>query len=285
MRKSVKTKKHQLLEKGLFELQIMLNSKFIKANVVILLIVLLFGCSKDNEIGEIRISSSNYSISYNNVTFEKKIPTAPYGQDYTEVKISYPQFIAESEQLTDINSSLITQLLEDDEFSEISYQSFDQIADSLFSEYKKVQKDFEDYSTPWFIHKNLIVSGLSDNFLSLRNEVAMFTGGANAYFNVKLSTYNLKDGKKILLNDLKNNLDFGEFLEHAEIIFKKEKGLSEEENLAGVGFWFENDEFFLPDNFSITDSGLVFFYNFYQIAPRSEGITELFIPSDKFLKD
>ena len=138
-----------------------------KSILIVLILITIISCRQDADVGEITISYKENSISYNNKTFEKKITTSPYGQEYTEVKISYPELIESSESIKQINSSIIEQLLSDDEFTKNSNDSFDEIADSLFSEYKRVKLEFEDYSIAWFIHKNLTISGLYKNFLSL----------------------------------------------------------------------------------------------------------------------
>jgi hypothetical protein len=44
---------------------------------------------------------------------------------------------------------------------------------------------------------------------------------------------------------------------------------------------FENDQFFLPDNFAIVEEGITFFYNSYEIAPYAMGATELILRYDE----
>jgi len=66
-----------------------------------------------------------------------------------------------------------------------------------------------------------------------------------------------------------------------EAEFRKLKELTAEADLGQAGFWFENNEFFLNDNFLITDSSLVFYYNNYEITAYAFGPTELSIPFSK----
>lgn len=256
-----------------------------KSILITIVFITLISCSQKIEDGEITISSEDYSVSYNNKTFEKKITTSPYGQEYIEVKISYPELIEYNESIKVINSSILNQLLFDDEFSKDSCDSFDEIADSLFAEYSCIKSEFEGYSTAWFIHKNLSITGLQNNLLSLKNEVTMYTGGANAYYNVNLSVYDLNNANKVAFEEIIKISKLGEFLIFAERQFKEEKRILENQSVKDAGYWFENDKFFLPDNFNMTDSGLIFFYNLYEIAPRSEGPTELFIPTKGFSRE
>ncbi|VAX19372.1 hypothetical protein MNBD_IGNAVI01-2285 [hydrothermal vent metagenome] len=155
------------------------------------------------------------------------------------------------------------------------------MTDSLISEYKSVQKDFDDYHIPWFIHKDLELSGIVQNYISLKNEVTMYTGGANDYYNVDLMVFDFSSGKKMLLNQFVRKDKMDVLLKIGENEFRRIKDFSPNISIKKSGYWFENDKFYLPDNFNISDSGFVFFYNLYEIAPRAEGYTKLFIAKDK----
>jgi len=63
-----------------------------------------------------------------------------------------------------------------------------------------------------------------------------------------------------------------------EAEFRKLKELTTEADLGQAGFWFENNKFFLNDNFLITDSSLVFYYNNYEITAYAFGPTEIILP-------
>ena len=63
--------------------------------------------------------------------------------------------------------------------------------------------------------------------------------------------------------------------------FRRLKELTSEADLGQAGFWFENNKFYLNDNFLITDSSLVFYYNDYEITAYAFGPTELIIPYSK----
>ena len=44
------------------------------------------------------------------------------------------------------------------------------------------------------------------------------------------------------------------------------------------GFWFENDKFSLPVNVGISNDGLQFYYNPYEIGPYAMGATDIILP-------
>ncbi len=67
----------------------------------------------------------------------------------------------------------------------------------------------------------------------------------------------------------------------AEEEFRKLKELGEHEDLDEAGFWFDDNRFSINDNFAISDEGLTFYYNNYEITAYAYGPTELIIPLSK----
>lgn len=252
----------------------------------LLTLILLSSC-KDNQKNitskVLSISSNDFNIAFENIDYEKKYGSCANDTDCADVKILYPKLLNGSSGIGMINSNIISQLLSTND-EEMNYKSFDEIADSLFADYQSVQKDFSDYRTAWFIHKSIELISIVHNYISLKNEVIIYTGGANNYYNVELSIFDLNSGKKQSLTQFVKKDRMAEFLKISENQFRKIKNIKENQTIEETGFWFENDKFYLPENFSISDSGFVFFYNLYEIAPRSEGFTELFIPKEE-LKD
>lgn len=254
--------------------------------IYLLTLILLFSCSdnlKNSRNKTLSISSNDFTITFDNIEYEKKYGSCTNDTDCADVKIFYPQLLSGSSRIDLINSNIVSQLLSTND-EEMNYKSFDEIADSLFADYQSVQKDFSDYRTAWYIHKSTKLESIVKNYISLKNEVIIYTGGANNYYNVDLSVFDLNSGKKQSLTQFINKDNMTEFLKIGENQFRKIKNIEENQTIKDTGYWFENDKFYLPENFSISDSGFVFFYNLYEIAPRSEGLTELFISKEE-LKD
>jgi hypothetical protein len=111
----------------------------------------------------------------------------------------------------------------------------------------------------------------------------MYTGGANAYYNLTFKNFDIVDGSKILLEDIIKTSKLSKVEDIAKEIFIELKKIPANQSFEEAGFWFKDKKFALNDNFAISDSGLVFFYNLYEIAPRSEGTIELFIPKEKLI--
>ena len=66
--------------------------------------------------------------------------------------------------------------------------------------------------------------------------------------------------------------------EIAEQEFRKMKELKENEDLDEAGFWFDDNKFNINNNFALSEGGLTFYYNNYEITAYAYGPTELIIP-------
>ena len=62
--------------------------------------------------------------------------------------------------------------------------------------------------------------------------------------------------------------------------FRLVRDLSQDEDLGEAGFWFDDNKFSLNDNFALTEDGIRFFYNSYEIAPYALGTTDITISYD-----
>ena len=200
--------------------------------------------------------------------------------DFAELKIEYPEIISTGIATDSINNHILNYLL-NLPFNEDRITSFDEIADSLISNYISVQEEFDDYHTGWYIHANSNINGVYNNIVSIANEEIIFTGGANVFYDLTYSNIDINSGKLVKLENIIVDNKFAEIEKLGESIFIKMKNIRANQSFDEAGFWFENERFALSDNFAVTDSGLVFFYNLYEIAPRSEGTTQLFLPKEK----
>lgn len=245
----------------------------------------LISCFEEKEKETNSNDSKSISYNENEIRYYEKIYHKSFGDcsnkiDCAEIKIEYPEIISYGASYDSVNN-YIQSLILNIPFNEDEYKSIDEISDSLFSNYISVQKEFSDYHTGWFINTGIKITGVVNNIISLRNDNVIYTGGANAYKNIIFSNFDLKNGNLITVDDIISEKDFTSVEKIGEEIFRKLKKIPKNKSLEEAGFWFENKTFTLNDNFAITDSGLTFIYNLYEIAPRSQGITELFIPRDK----
>ena len=159
--------------------------------------------------------------------------------------------------------------------------NFDNEMNSFIEDYQEFITEFPDASQAWFVEKTGRVKLNKENIFSTDYMEYSYTGGAHPNTVVEFRNYNLHNGERITLDEIIPPDHQKELNKIGETEFRKLKELTSEADLGQAGFWFENNEFYLNDNFLITDSSLVFYYNDYEITAYAFGPTELIIPYSK----
>ena len=88
--------------------------------------------------------------------------------------------------------------------------------------------------------------------------------------------YDRNNGSLLSVEDVFSDVD--ELNVIGELYFRKMFDLSPNEDLGDAGFWFDNNQFSVNENFSFSNSVVTFHYNTYEIAPYANGPTDLEIP-------
>ena len=267
----------------------------LKSKIIFFLIIAVFFSCDNKKKNLLKLDSANLIDSSKSIVFDdnqiryyEKVYLKTYGDssnstDYAEIKFEYPEIITPIASYDSINNYVTNQIL-NFPLSEEPFNNIDEISDSLFSSYIEAKKEFADYNTNWFIKSNIKIMGIFRNIISIKTEESMYTGGANIFYNVIFSNFYIENGKVLLLGDIVKEEKFSELANVGKDLFYKLKNIPNNSSLENAGYWFENKSFEFNDNFAITDSGLVFFYNLYEIAPRVEGTTELFIPKERIIE-
>ncbi len=152
---------------------------------------------------------------------------------------------------------------------------------SFITDYEDFISEFPDAFQSWFIERTGEVKLNKGNIFSIDYMEYSYTGGAHPNTYVMFKNYHLTDGEEITLDEIIPADKQEELTNIAETEFRKLKELTPDADLGQAGFWFENNEYYLSDNFLISDSSLVFYYNNYEITAYSFGPTELIIPLSK----
>jgi hypothetical protein len=154
-------------------------------------------------------------------------------------------------------------------------------ADSTFRYYREVNSDTTDtnyysYILDWdFDYSSQIVYN-ADGLLSMGFSVYFFTGGAHGGYGSIFRNIDLRSGKTILLKDL--FLDNSDNALSAVIAsnIKKNWEYGNDTKLTDIGYF---EETVSPvENFYLTEKGIGFHYNPYEIGPYAIGATDVFIP-------
>jgi Deacetylase PdaC/Protein of unknown function (DUF3298) len=219
-----------------------------------------FSCVEDTKLSFIETND----IYKNNALVEINIPKAE-GDSNLANKINYK---IENHIANMLNFS------EDDSDRIVLKNAINQFD----AEYKAFKNDFEESALVWEALFDGEVTYQSSEIISIAINSYLNTGGAHGNMNVTFLNFDPKTGDVLTFDDLFTNI--GDMTKAVKPFFN---GKTKAENTA----YFFGEEFHLPANIGFNDDGVIFFYNIYEIASYSDGITEFTIPFediDSFLK-
>lgn len=190
------------------------------------------------------------------------------------MRVEYPHYDSSSAEIRDrINQSIQEELrkalasqAEQDE------NSLTEIAQQFFNDYEEFA--LADFAMPWTLETFSDILMTNDSFFILVLDTYVFTGGAHPNSHRIILNYDLQKGALLSLKDIV--LDFEQFSAVAEDIFRQEKGIDPAISLQKAGYLV--DDFKVSSQFALTKTGLLLFYNTYEIAPYAAGVTEFEIP-------
>jgi len=249
---------------------------FLSIITLIILSILLTFCSDTNSR-----SYLNENLSYEMVKFHKMSPgcDSVKNENCAEIKIEFPQIQFSENKVVEekINQSIRT-LFSQDILGSTESQDFDSLMNGFIQDYESFKKEFPDSPQSWSIERTGEVKLNKGNIFSIDYTEYAYTGGAHPNSFVSFKNFNLLNGEEITLDELIPADKQEELATIAEREFRKLKQLKPNDDLGKAGYWFEDNKFSLNDNFLITDSALVFYYNNYEITAYAFGPTELTVP-------
>jgi hypothetical protein len=133
-------------------------------------------------------------------------------------------------------------------------------------------------SSPWDFERRIEPLGDTLGVASLAVTEQAFLGGAHPNSTTLFANFDLASGRMLKRSDLL--LDSGrEQLDRiGERAFRRVRKLARDADLNAAGFWFEGGRFKLNENFAVTPTGLLFFFNPYEIGPYVFGATSITLP-------
>ena len=131
----------------------------------------------------------------------------------------------------------------------------------------------------WELESVIEIDDTRDNFVQLQLSAWSFTGGAHGNGSTTTYVISKSTGQQLLFNDFFS--DPTAVTNIGEMYFRRIYELEKDADLEDAGFWFENNVFYLNNNFSIVGDKIVFLYNPYEIAPYAGGETVIEIPIEE----
>jgi len=202
--------------------------------------------------------------------FSRLFVPSENGQDTTIVTLSYPEFAPE------INALVRETVFPGGEDSPAQVSDGFLVGYDDHAEFELQKPENEDrFLQAWYLDLFCTVRLNTGRWLTLENTIDSYSGGAHGMRVSVWDSYDIAAKKKLTVDDLVWEPEI--LRRTAEKIFRKQEGLSATASLE-TDYFFENGEFSLPDNFGLTEKGLLFYYNIYEIKPYVDGPTDILVP-------
>ncbi len=231
------------------------------------------GKDKQAETESKSVASDTLTYTYDSVkVYSKHVPKNNESPiDTPKAVISYSVF--KNDRLNQLIKRKVFNYFAQDEPA-TSYQD---IANSFIKGYDDFVRSNPSTPQAWFLSINIEVLKQSPTYLSLKYTHTDYAGGAHGNTTISFLNYNPKTNAEITLDSLVQPGKMDVLTNIAEGIFRKNEKLSATEPLEDH-YFFDKGKFSLAQSFHVTDKGLVFLYNPYEIKAYAEGYTELIIP-------
>lgn len=152
------------------------------------------------------------------------------------------------------------------------------IISNFEAEYRQIVKDMPSYDLPWQHTQEYSPYLNAQGLFGVKLNSYSFTGGAHGNAFIYYFTFDSHSGKLLKLGDLFNTKHRETFVAMAEEQFVDTREIDTSDTYEDAGYWFEDNDFSLNNNFHYSRNGLEILYNPYEIAPYSEGIITLSFP-------
>ncbi|MCK9450944.1 MAG: DUF3298 and DUF4163 domain-containing protein [Bacteroidales bacterium] len=218
-----------------------------------------------------------YGLSVDKKLFEEReeSPSAIF-----ESELIVPQ----AEALNQLQDSILLQaFLEEGQNSALLMpnQVLQQQADTFFNNYKKLSSydSLPSHSVQWIKSGEVGVVMNQHGLLCIETSEYVFSGGAHGMLNRLFYVFDINSGKRLKMEDI--------FLAQSDNILtelltneiRSRYEIQHDSSLKSFGLFVEVVE---PNtNFWISNSGIGFYYNSYELAPYSYGQSDLFLPYTK----
>ena len=235
-----------------------------KITFLALIALIAVGCNQEKNI---EFSSESFT--------EKELPICKNSK-CPEVTINYVEVFGDDDVSEKINKKIknfIFSSLLMGEDTIPSAKTIQEAATGFIEGYNADKLQFPDMAGEYFAEISVNEIYASKEHICFEMRQYLFTGGAHGYGTTSFLNIDPKTGEELTsINLFKNNKAF---LDFAEKKFRKDQKITKDQPINDKGFWFENDQFYLPESVGFTKDSLIFVYNQYDIASYADGPIEL----------
>ena len=148
---------------------------------------------------------------------------------------------------------------------------------ALFAtDYQIMTDDMGGLGSCWELKTRADTTYANADFLTVKLETFAYTGGAHPNSNLSFYVFDRETGRTLSLTDLVS--DTTALLNVVEQTFRQQQELLPQTNLEERGYFLRNGRFFLPANIGMSRTGMIFYYNPYEIAAYALGPIEVTVP-------
>lgn len=187
----------------------------------------------------------------------------------TYINYSYPYFTGEGAAVDTLNNVILTI------FGASNKVSLQQTQQTFINAYADMMKHQADSEQSWYSQTNITVPFQTSTLVCLSIETDDYTGGAHGIYSTFFTNYDKEAKQFVTLKKLVGDSALKELTSIAEKQFRIANEIQPDANLEILGYLFNEGKFYLTDNFTITDEGITWLYNPYEIAPYAQGTIEV----------
>lgn len=237
----------------------------------------------------------NKSADLKIIRERKAYPNETDSVPQADAVIFYPKFIlGNSDAEGRMNATVMGKLLEkvDENGSVSQFRSVQSILENFVNEYVNSIAEYNEYRDttktdssmlpdflpPWYLYFSFSIPHNDRGVLSYMQIVDVYMGGAHGMVFAEPMVFDCKSGSLLKLDDIIKPEGIRELTMIADSIFRRNNSIPPDSAINSNGNWFAADTFYLPKKFYIDRSGMVFFYDLYEVTSYAEGMPEIFIP-------
>lgn len=252
-------------------------------------IVLLFACSISlmacmPDVPEEASSGSVGPISFEKATFAQsggpqcpdKPDTTPENMHCATVKLDYPTIVKAStpEAAKQLNQFILQQLLDYTDANDQQPSTPADLAKLFIADYEQSP----EATGTWELDRKVSIVFGNDKLLTLHYQEQGNAGGPQPFSGQRYLVINSQTGQQLTLADLLVANFKDQLNAIGERAFRRANNIPPNSNLDMAGFTFENNVFRLNTNFGVTEEGLLFVFNPYEIGADATTTSEFLIP-------
>ncbi len=133
----------------------------------------------------------------------------------------------------------------------------------------------ESHTPAWYFSRYFTIYENTPRIFSLAHHEQSYAGGAHPNQFVNYYHFNPGSGSRMTAADVFKPGYQAAITKMAEKKFLRKMQLPAGSNLEDQGFWFKDNVFTLPQNFILTEKGVKFYYNPYEVAAYALGKIEI----------